>query len=205
MAIVYHTLRPGTIAQPHPDRHKMAQTTKGGVLYAASAARASHLVVPPPGTAASGGGSGGDALFSLRLRGRGGVQPPGAAGVHPSRTGFRQSYDFAFSAFIWKNRSCPPHGTMCGGGFMTVWLGEARTRSFLLSTTNSQPPCKVTGRLAASIMQFRRMEERIAFLCFRGTEVSEDHSPRTAAKPASRSAMMSSMCSVPMDRRMVFW
>ena len=28
-------------------------------------------------------------LFSLRLRGRGGVQPPGAAGVHPSRTGFR--------------------------------------------------------------------------------------------------------------------
>ena len=38
----------------------------------------------------------------------------GAAGVHPSRTGFRQSYDFAFSAFIWKNRSCPPHGTMCG-------------------------------------------------------------------------------------------
>ena len=49
MAIVYHTLRPGTIAQPHPDRHKMAQTTKGGVLYAASAARASHFVVPPPG------------------------------------------------------------------------------------------------------------------------------------------------------------
>ena len=38
-----------------------------------------------------------------------------------------------------------------------------------------------------------------------GTEVPEDHSPRTAAKPASRSAMMSSMCSVPMDRRMVFW
>jgi len=34
----------------------MAQTTKGGVLYAASAARASHLVVPPPGAAASGGG-----------------------------------------------------------------------------------------------------------------------------------------------------
>lgn len=63
MAIVYHTLRPGTIAQPHPDRHKMAQTTKGGVLYAASAARASHSVVPPPGAAASGGGSGGDALF----------------------------------------------------------------------------------------------------------------------------------------------
>ena len=31
-----------------------------------------------------------------------------------------------------------------------------------------------------------------------------DYSPRTAAKPASRSAMMSSMCSVPMDRRMVF-
>ena len=54
----------------------------------ASAARASHFVVPPPGTAASGGGSGGDALFSLRLRGRGGVQPPRAAGVHPSRTGF---------------------------------------------------------------------------------------------------------------------
>lgn len=23
-------------------------------------------------------------------------------------------YDFAFSAFIWKNRSCPLHGTMCG-------------------------------------------------------------------------------------------
>ena len=38
-----------------------------------------------------------------------------------------------------------------------------------------------------------------------GTEVPEDHSPRTAAKPASRSAMMSSMCSVPMARRMVFW
>ena len=53
-------------------------------------------------------------LFSLRLHGRGGVQPPGAAGVHPSRTGFGQSYDFAFSAFIWKDRSCPPHGTMCG-------------------------------------------------------------------------------------------
>ena len=32
-----------------------------------------------------------------------------------------------------------------------------------------------------------------------------NYSPRTAAKPASRSAMMSSMCSVPMDRRMVFW
>ena len=29
-------------------------------------------------------------FFSLRLRSRGGVQPPGAAGVHPSRTGFRQ-------------------------------------------------------------------------------------------------------------------
>ena len=29
--------------------------------------------------------------------------------------------------------------------------------------------------------------------------------PRTAAKPASRSARISSMCSVPMDRRMVFW
>ena len=27
----------------------------------------------------------------------------------------------------------------------------------------------------------------------------------TAAKPCSRSAMMSSMCSVPMERRMVFW
>ena len=69
-------------------------------MYAASAARASHLVVPPPGAAASGGGSGGDALFSLRLRGRGGVQPPGAAGVHPSRTGFRQSYDFAFRFYL---------------------------------------------------------------------------------------------------------
>ena len=69
-------------------------------MYAASAARASHLVVPPPGTAAYGGGSGGDALFSLRLRGRGGVQPPGAAGVHPSRTGFRQQYDFAFRFYL---------------------------------------------------------------------------------------------------------
>ena len=27
---------------------------------------------------------------------------------------------------------------------------------------------------AASIMQFRRMEKRIAFLCFRGTEVPEE-------------------------------
>lgn len=69
-------------------------------MYAASAARASHFVVPPPGAAASGGGSGGDALFSLRLHGRGGVQPPGAAGVHPSRTGFRQSYDFAFRFYL---------------------------------------------------------------------------------------------------------
>ena len=75
----------------------------------------------------------------------------------------------------------------------------------VIPQTANQPPCKVTGRLAASIMQFRRMEERIAFLCFRGTEVPENYSPRTAAKPASRSAMMSSMCSVPMDRRMVFW
>ena len=39
-------------------------------------------------------------FFSLRLRGRGGVQPPGAAGVHPSRTGFRQSYDFAFRFYL---------------------------------------------------------------------------------------------------------
>ena len=75
----------------------------------------------------------------------------------------------------------------------------------VIPQTANQPPCKVTGRLAASIMQFRRMEERIAFLCFLGTEVPENYSPRTAAKPASRSAMMSSMCSVPMDRLMVFW
>ena len=38
-----------------------------------------------------------------------------------------------------------------------------------------------------------------------GAQGKAIYSPRTAAKPASRSAMMSSMCSVPMDRRMVFW
>lgn len=53
-------------------------------------------------------------LFFLYGCVAGAVYSPGAAGVRPSRTGFRQSYDFAFSAFIWKDRRCPPHGTMCG-------------------------------------------------------------------------------------------
>lgn len=73
-------------------------------------------------------------------------------------------------------------------------------------SANSKPAA-LQGNRAAGCFYYAIQEngEENSVLCFRGTEVSENHSPRTAAKPASRSAMMSSMCSVPMDRRMVFW
>ena len=53
-------------------------------------------------------------LFFLYGCMAGAVYSPRGRLVFIPRTGFRQSYDSAFSAFIWKNRSCPPHGTMCG-------------------------------------------------------------------------------------------
>ena len=87
IAIVYHTLRPGTIAHRRSSGHRMGQTRKGGVLYAASAARAACSIVPPSGASAPSGSSRGGPLSVLQLRSRSGVQPPGAAGVHPPRTG----------------------------------------------------------------------------------------------------------------------
>ena len=91
MAIVYHTLRPGTIAQPHPDRHKMAQTTKGGVLYCGvSGPGIGILSFHHRGLLLLAAAVAVMLFFLYGCVGRGGVQPPGAAGVHPSRTGFRQ-------------------------------------------------------------------------------------------------------------------
>ena len=73
-------------------------------------------------------------------------------------------------------------------------------------SANSKPAA-LQGNRAAGCFYYAIQEnggEDSVFM-LPGDGSAENYSPRTAAKPASRSAMMSSMCSVPMDRRMVFW
>lgn len=53
-------------------------------------------------------------LFFLYGCMAGAVYSPGGGWCSSLSHRFRAVVRLRFSAFIWKDRSCPPHGTMCG-------------------------------------------------------------------------------------------